>query len=64
MLLRLSETGTSIRHAWINDYIHMKLWDEIIHPCHNFSRAENCYGYGVIEQLHPTENMGYDLAMF
>ena len=42
----------------------MKLWDEIIHPCHNFSRAENCYGYGVIEQLHPTKNMGYDVAMF
>ena len=23
--------------AWISDYVHIKLWDEIINPCRNFN---------------------------
>ena len=38
--------------AGISNYIHIKLWDIITHPCPNLNYLE--------EQLHPTETVEYN----
>ena len=42
----LQKSKTPLILAWINNYIHYEVWDEIIYPFKNFNSATVYYACG------------------
>ena len=52
-LLGLLES-VSTPGAWISNYIHDNVWDEIMYPFPNFNAAVGVWGNGISNFIHPT----------